>query len=235
MIAMSDRDGIVEASVPGLANAAHLTIPETEAALGVLLSPDPYSRTPDYEGRRIEAIDGGWRLLNKEKYRDKEGIEERRQKDRERQARKRARDRERCHVTSRENPRSDQNITDQNRTTPRDPPTTYQDECAELERRRQGGGPSDPPFQPQIGCTDCNSGPMVLMPSKFPGSGYYYRCQVCNATVDAGAVEKRRAHKSGQGPSERPPQVICGGCSNPAPPGQRYCPDCQRILDAQQR
>jgi hypothetical protein len=33
------------------------------------MSPDPDSRTPEHEGRRIEVIDGGWRLLNHEKYR----------------------------------------------------------------------------------------------------------------------------------------------------------------------
>jgi hypothetical protein len=38
-------------------------------AITTFLSPDPDSRTPEHEGRRIEVIDGGWRLLNHEKYR----------------------------------------------------------------------------------------------------------------------------------------------------------------------
>jgi hypothetical protein len=39
-------------------------------AIRGFLSPDKYSRTPDDEGRRIEVIDGGWRLLNYGKYRE---------------------------------------------------------------------------------------------------------------------------------------------------------------------
>ena len=70
MLAMADRKGRVFASIPGLANRARVGLEETEAALARFLSPDRYSRTPDHEGRRIEPIDGGWRLLNYEKYRE---------------------------------------------------------------------------------------------------------------------------------------------------------------------
>ncbi|MFA6958542.1 MAG: hypothetical protein WC538_21955 [Thermoanaerobaculia bacterium] len=59
------------ASIPGLSDAARVTLEQAEDALTVLQSPDPYSRTPDYEGRRIETIDGGWRLLNWQKFREK--------------------------------------------------------------------------------------------------------------------------------------------------------------------
>lgn len=69
MLAMSDKDGIVEGSVPGLAHMAGLTIPETEAALKTLSSPDLFSRTKIEEGRRVEVIDGGWFLINHAKYR----------------------------------------------------------------------------------------------------------------------------------------------------------------------
>jgi len=106
MLAMADRDGIVEASVPGLADAARKSIPETEAALARLMEPDPYSRTPDHEGRRIEAIPGGWRLLNHAIYREKASAEEAREKAAARQARKRERDMSRSvtpsHAPSRE-------------------------------------------------------------------------------------------------------------------------------------
>lgn len=47
------------------------------------LSPDKWSRTTDNEGRRIEPIDGGWRLLNHAKYRairDEEAIKESKRK-----------------------------------------------------------------------------------------------------------------------------------------------------------
>ena len=69
MLAMADSHGRVWASIPGLANRARVSIDECEAALQTFFAPDPYSRTPDNEGRRIEAIDGGWRLLNHGKYR----------------------------------------------------------------------------------------------------------------------------------------------------------------------
>lgn len=70
MLAMADRRGRVSASVPGLANRARVTLEECEKALDRFLSPDRYSRTPDNDGRRIEAMDGGWRLLNYAKYRE---------------------------------------------------------------------------------------------------------------------------------------------------------------------
>ena len=92
MLALADRYGEVMASVPGLANYAGVTVEQAEAALQKFLSPDRYSRTPDHEGRRIENIDGGWRLLNYEVYRRKMSEEDRREQDRIRQQRKRARD-----------------------------------------------------------------------------------------------------------------------------------------------
>ena len=83
MLAMADRKGRVWASVPGLANRARVSLKEAEAAIKKFLSPDKYSRTSDYDGRRIEIIDGGWRLLNHEKYRsirDEEVIKEAKRK-----------------------------------------------------------------------------------------------------------------------------------------------------------
>jgi hypothetical protein len=79
MLAMSDSKGRVWASIPGLANRARVTVQQVENALITFKSPDHYSRTPDNEGRRVEDIDGGWRLLNHEKYRsirDEESIKE---------------------------------------------------------------------------------------------------------------------------------------------------------------
>ena len=70
MLAMADRKGRVHASIPGLANRARVPLEDAKAAITAFLSPDPYSRTSEHEGRRIEPIDGGWRLLNYDKYRD---------------------------------------------------------------------------------------------------------------------------------------------------------------------
>lgn len=79
MLAIADHDGIVSAAVPGLASVAHVDIPSTEKALQNLAQPDEYSRTQDFDGRRIEAIDGGWLILNYEKYRKMLSEEERKE------------------------------------------------------------------------------------------------------------------------------------------------------------
>lgn len=92
MLAMADRDGIVEASVPGLAKRAGVDRTQCEQALAMFLAPDPDSRTRAFEGRRIEELEGGWRLVNYEAYRDRMDADDRRKKDAERQRRKRERD-----------------------------------------------------------------------------------------------------------------------------------------------
>lgn len=94
MLAMSNRRGIVEASIPGLADFARVPIDACQRALAHLASPDEFSRTKDHDGRRIEDTDGGWRLLNHNKYRDLLSAEERREykkvKQREYRGKKRA-------------------------------------------------------------------------------------------------------------------------------------------------
>lgn len=93
MLAMADRDGEVKASVPGLADRARVERVHCEQALAMLMAPDPDSRTPDQEGRRIEKIDGGWRLINHAKYREKMDAEEVKAKAAERQRKHRERKR----------------------------------------------------------------------------------------------------------------------------------------------
>lgn len=93
MLAMKDRDGVVEAAIPGLAHHARVSVAQCEEAITAFLSPDPYSRTPDNEGRRIEAVDGGWRLLNNDKYRERLDAKDQKAKAAARQ--KRLRDRRR--------------------------------------------------------------------------------------------------------------------------------------------
>jgi hypothetical protein len=87
MLALADRDGLVEASLPGLAHLARLGIEEASEAIQKFLSPDPYSRSPEWDGRRIEPIDGGWRILNYIKYRLRMSPEDIRERDRIRKQR----------------------------------------------------------------------------------------------------------------------------------------------------
>ena len=70
MLALADAHGEVHASVPGLAHAARVSLDGCRHALERLSSPDDESRSKEDGGRRIRAIDGGWFLINHEKYRD---------------------------------------------------------------------------------------------------------------------------------------------------------------------
>ena len=79
MLALSDKNGSVQASIPGLATMSRLTIEETKTALERLGSPDEYSRSKENDGRRISTIEGGWLILNHAKYRDQMCSEERRE------------------------------------------------------------------------------------------------------------------------------------------------------------
>jgi hypothetical protein len=75
MLAMADRKGRVWASIPGLASIARVPVEDCRTAIESFLSPDRDSRTKDNEGKRIEEIDGGWLLLNYEKYRERQDAE----------------------------------------------------------------------------------------------------------------------------------------------------------------
>ena len=50
--------------MPGIAHDAGVTVEECQAALVKFTSPDPFSRNKSNDGRRIEEIPGGWRVLN---------------------------------------------------------------------------------------------------------------------------------------------------------------------------
>jgi len=75
MLAMADANGIVHASVSGLARAANVTRKDCQDALASFLGPDPDSRDKT-TGERIEEIDGGWFIINHAKYRDKQSREQ---------------------------------------------------------------------------------------------------------------------------------------------------------------
>ena len=71
MLAMCDADGYVPGAIPGFASLARVTIPEMEQAVEILAAPDPYSRNPTNQGRRIQATKGGWLILNYPEYRNR--------------------------------------------------------------------------------------------------------------------------------------------------------------------
>ena len=93
LLAMADKDGIAEASVGGLTDFARLSVEQTKKALIELSSPDEDSRTKEFEGRRIESVEGGWKILNHAKYREKMSADERRHYKASKQREYRQRDR----------------------------------------------------------------------------------------------------------------------------------------------
>ena len=68
MLALADKYGEIQGSVPGIARIAGVSVEDACWAINKFLAPDPYSRTKDDEGRRIEEIDGGWALIDPAKY-----------------------------------------------------------------------------------------------------------------------------------------------------------------------
>ncbi len=69
-IAAMDEDGFVQfASVANLARRANVELDAAQKAVERLEGPDPESSDPDNEGRRLERVQGGWIVLNAEKYR----------------------------------------------------------------------------------------------------------------------------------------------------------------------
>lgn len=78
LLAIKNRHGQVAGSIPGLAALANVSIADCETALAKLRGPDTYSRSREFDGRRIENVEGGWQILNHGKYRDAMSQDERR-------------------------------------------------------------------------------------------------------------------------------------------------------------
>jgi len=89
MLAMADRDGLVEASIPGLADLSRVPKEDCREAVKILSSPDSDSRSKELNGRRIVAVEGGWQIVNYDAYRRKHDAEDCRAKDAARKARQR--------------------------------------------------------------------------------------------------------------------------------------------------
>lgn len=120
--------------------------------------------------------------------------------------------------------------TDTYKSAARDPSTaTTVTDCKQLEQSRRTTEPEPPPYKQEQPCTECDSGPMTLRPSKFTnGSGWYYKCLVCDTSVDATAWAKRWAKNKRpkvQGPL-RPQPASCPQCGRPRAKGEALCVEC---------
>lgn len=102
MLAMADKDGIVTASIDGLARRANISEDQCESAVTNLRQPDRRSKSKENQGRRLRPVKGGWLILNYKQYRE---MRTESQVDAaERQKRHRAKDKSvTCHVTSCDN------------------------------------------------------------------------------------------------------------------------------------
>jgi hypothetical protein len=93
LIVLSNADGIVDMTAEAIARRTTIPMEIIEAGLAHLAKPDPYSRTPGDDGRRIVLLDDhrpwGWRLVNHAKYKALRDMEQKRAADRERMAEKR--------------------------------------------------------------------------------------------------------------------------------------------------
>jgi hypothetical protein len=75
MLALKDADNIVRYDGYLLGKKAHITPEECLEAMSVLSSPDTKRQAfeclekQEFDGRRIEKVDGGWLILNGPKYR----------------------------------------------------------------------------------------------------------------------------------------------------------------------
>ena len=101
LLAICNANGLVRASRLGLSDRCRVTPEELDRALLVLTSPDPDSRTPDNEGRRVEyEVGAGWRILNYSQFRERVSDDPIAEANRIRQRKHRAKGDALRHVTS---------------------------------------------------------------------------------------------------------------------------------------
>lgn len=74
LLALSNASGFVRGSIPWLANKSKVSVDKCGQALTKFESPDPISRTPDNDGRRIQTVERGWIILNHGIFRGRTGL-----------------------------------------------------------------------------------------------------------------------------------------------------------------
>lgn len=74
LLALCNADGYVRGSVGWLAGKARVSVKDCTKALKIFAAPDPRSRTEDNDGRRIQATERGWIILNYQLFRARNGL-----------------------------------------------------------------------------------------------------------------------------------------------------------------
>lgn len=94
MIVLCDPEGMIDMTPQAIAARTSIPLEIIQEGVKILEQPDPYSRTPGEDGRRIVRLDDhrpwGWRIVNHRVYRDLVAAEDKRRADRDRIASKRA-------------------------------------------------------------------------------------------------------------------------------------------------
>lgn len=97
MLILADSQGVVDMTISAMSRTTGIPAEILSEGIAALEAPDPGSRTPDMEGRRIARLDAhrewGWFLVNFAKYRAMQTREEKNEADRERIRAKRAAER----------------------------------------------------------------------------------------------------------------------------------------------
>jgi hypothetical protein len=115
LIVLCDADGVVDMTPPAISRRTNIPIDIIEEGLTFLAQPDKYSRSKEYEGRRIILIDSerewGWQIVNHKYYRNLASREDKKEKDRVRIAEKRSKnnDVDSCRNKSQMSPIQDTN------------------------------------------------------------------------------------------------------------------------------
>ena len=80
---LADRNGVVDMTPDAISRRTTVPLDIIQKGIAVLEQPDPHSRTPDENGRRLVRLSDsrpwGWRIVNHAKYRGIRSQEERRE------------------------------------------------------------------------------------------------------------------------------------------------------------
>jgi hypothetical protein len=75
LLSRASREGVINEVPESLAAHIGISVEQLMASIAFFMQPDPNSRTPDDDGRRLELLDEhkawGWRIINHGKYREK--------------------------------------------------------------------------------------------------------------------------------------------------------------------
>lgn len=72
LLGHADEDGYIpRMTLPNIARLANMPLADVESGMAALTSPDPESRSPEHDGRRLLLLeDGGWLAVNVNAYRE---------------------------------------------------------------------------------------------------------------------------------------------------------------------